>query len=259
MSGSAAASPSGFLLIDKPLGMTSMVVCASVRRRLVAGGAPTRVKVGHGGTLDPLATGLLVVLVGKYTKLCQAIMAGRKRYLAEIDLSVTSPTHDLEAPTTPVEVARPPERGRVEEVVRGFVGVIQQSPPAFSAVWVEGERAYHMAREGRAPELKPRPVTVYGIDVLGYEWPVLRLDVSCGKGTYIRSLARDIGAALGTGGTLTALRRTESGGLGEQPFRVEDATPLDDLPRAMTQADLRVLSFTTESTENTEREGGKGR
>lgn len=241
MSVPTAASPSGFLLIDKPLRMTSMVVCSSVRRRLVAGGAPKRVKVGHGGTLDPLATGLLVVLVGKYTKMCEAIMAGRKRYLAEIDLSVTSPSYDLELPTTPVEVAAPPDRARVEGAVGRFVGVIQQAPPAYSAMWVDGERAYHMAREGRAPELKPRPVTIHSIDVLAYEWPTLRLDVACGKGTYIRSLARDIGEALGTGGTLTALRRTESGGVGDRPFRVEDATPLDDLPRAMGQGDLRVL------------------
>jgi tRNA pseudouridine55 synthase len=104
-----------------------------------------------------------------------------------------------------------------------------------------GERAYHMAREGRAPDLPARPITIHSIDVLGYEWPRLRLDISCGKGTYIRSLARDIGAALGAGGVLTALRRTESGGVGDRPFTVDEATPLDDLPRAMTQSDLRQL------------------
>jgi tRNA pseudouridine55 synthase len=238
MSEPAAPALSGILLIDKPLKLTSMTVCAAVRRRLVAAGAPKRVKVGHGGTLDPLATGLLVVLVGKSTKLCNEVMAGEKRYLTDIDLSITSPTDDLEGPLAHIEVPRPPSRDELDRAVAGFVGEIQQRPPIYSAMKIGGERAYKLARRaedgrGEVPEMAPRPVMIHAIDVLEYAFPLLRLDVRCGKGTYIRSLARDIGIALGTGGCLTGLRRTQVG-----RHTIEWAVPLDSLPPKMTQADL---------------------
>jgi tRNA pseudouridine55 synthase len=204
-----------------------------VRRRLVAAGAPKRVKVGHGGTLDPLATGLVVILVGKATRLCDRIMGGRKRYVATIDLSRTSTTDDREGQIAEVRVAAPPTREQVAAAVRTFVGTIQQRPPAHSAIWVDGRRAYHLARKGQLDQLPARPVQVHHINLLDYLWPRLTIDVTCGKGTYIRSLARDIGAALGTGGMLDALRRTEV-----EPFTIEQARPPGALPDRLTQTDL---------------------
>lgn len=224
---------SGMLLIDKPLGYTSMGVCATIRGKLKAGGAPKRIKVGHGGTLDPLATGLLVVLVGRATKLSDRIMADAKEYTTTIDLGVRNETHDLEAETVPVEVPCPPTRGDVDGVLSRFIGTIEQVPPAHSAMKVGGKRAYALARAGEVPPLVARPVRIDAIEVIGYAWPRLELRISCGKGTYIRSLARDIGAALGTGGVLTALRRTRSGA-----FSVEDATTLDGLANPLDPADL---------------------
>jgi tRNA pseudouridine55 synthase len=224
---------SGLVIVDKPLDLTSMTVCRSVKRRLMAGGAPKSIKVGHGGTLDPLATGVVVVLVGRATKLCDAVMAGRKRYLAEIDLSRTSTTDDREGDLTAVTPERVPTLAEVQAVVPSFVGTIQQRPPAHSAIWVDGKRSYHLARKGKPPVLAARPVVVHSIVVTGYEWPMLRLDVECGKGTYIRSLARDLGAALKCGGMLHALRRTAVG-----EFTIERATVLDALPAAMGEGDL---------------------
>lgn len=223
----------GLLLIDKPEGPTSMDVCRRVRRRLVAGGAPKRVKVGHGGTLDPLATGLLVVLVGRSTRLCDAVMAGEKRYLAGIDLSARSATDDREGPVTPLEGLSPPAPELVRDALAGFVGATLQAPPAFSAVKIDGERAYRLARRGDDVRPAARPVVVHTIDVLSYRWPLLMIDLACGKGFYVRSLARDIGAALGVGGMLASLRRTRVG-----RFTIDQSRPLDALPDVLTQADL---------------------
>jgi len=224
----------GLLVVDKPEGPSSMRVCAIVRARLRAGGAPKRVKVGHGGTLDPLASGVLVVLCGRATRLCERVMAGEKRYTAGVDLSAFTTTDDREGERTPVDVPAPPPRDAVEEVLTRFVGRIQQAPPPYSAVKVGGRRAYALARAGQAVRPAPRPVTIHAIGIVGYDWPLLTLDVRCGKGVYVRSLARDIGVALGTGGTLASLRRTGVGGFG-----LGDAWRLDDLPAALTQGDLR--------------------
>lgn len=226
-------SPAGLLLIDKPEGPTSMDVCRAVRRRLVAAGAPKRVKVGHAGTLDPLATGLLVVLVGKATRLCDRYMAGEKRYLAGVDLSRTSATDDREGPIHEVENPAPPTLDAIRAALPRFVGAIMQAPPAFSAVKVGGERAYRLARKNKAPTLSPRPVVIHAVDIVEYAWPILRLDVRCGKGVYIRSLARDLGAVLGVGGMLHSLRRTRVG-----PFSVDGAAPLETLPARLSQSDL---------------------
>ncbi len=227
-------TPSGLLLIDKPEGPTSMDVCRAVRRCLLAGGAPRRVKVGHAGTLDPLATGLLVVLVGPATRLSAALMAGEKRYLARVDLSRVSATDDREGPVRRVDVAAPPTLDQVRAALARFVGRIHQSPPAYSAIKIEGRRAYRLARADHARTLPPRPVDVHAVDLLDYSWPMLSLDIRCGKGVYVRSIARDLGSALSTGGMLYALRRTQVG-----PFLIEDATPLDALPPTLTQHDLR--------------------
>ncbi|MCL4222555.1 MAG: tRNA pseudouridine(55) synthase TruB [Phycisphaerales bacterium] len=225
----------GVLLIDKPLRLTSMAVCAKIRGKLRAGGAPRRIKVGHGGTLDPLATGLLVILVGKATRLCEQVMADDKEYLATIDLANVSPTDDLESEPQPVDIARIPDRTDIERTLAGFVGLVDQIPPAHSAMWVAGQRAYDLARRGQDPGLKARPVRIDAIDLLRYDFPTLEIRVTCGKGTYIRSLSRDIGQALHTGGTLSALRRTRIGA-----FRIESAQTLDALGHAIDPSSLRV-------------------
>ncbi|MEN1705482.1 MAG: tRNA pseudouridine(55) synthase TruB [Planctomycetota bacterium] len=230
----------GLLLIDKPEGPTSMTVCRKVRRALVNAGAPKRVKVGHGGTLDPMATGLLVVLVGKATPLCDAIMQGTKRYLTTVDLSRTSTTDDREGETTKIE-SEPIERAQIEAVLPEFAGTIMQTPPAYSAMKVGGRRAYDLARRGEEVKLEPRPIRIDALKLAEYAWPLATLDVTCGKGTYIRSLGKDIGARLGVGGMLTKLRRTASG-----RFDAENAIKLDDLPESLTQSDLMVTEEVTD-------------
>ncbi len=234
----APTSPAGLLIVDKPERITSMHVCRIVRGKLVAGGAPKRVKVGHAGTLDPLATGVMVILVGKCTKLCDALMAGEKRYIADIDLAHTSSTDDREGQITPLPSLSPPSMEVVRNTCARFTGVIQQRPPSHSAIWVDGKRAYKIARAaemGRGPELvlPERPIHVLSIEVLTYTWPILRLDMRCGKGTYIRSLARDIGAAMNVGGMLTELRRTAVG-----PFHIDRAVLPAQLPDPLHQQDL---------------------
>ncbi|TVQ33267.1 MAG: tRNA pseudouridine(55) synthase TruB [Phycisphaeraceae bacterium] len=211
----------GVLVVDKPLGVTSAAVCRRVRR--ITGGA----KVGHAGTLDPLATGVLVVCLGEATKRVPELMAGEKGYLAEVDLSAFSTTDDMEGDPTPVEVSpgSEPGRGDVERVCAAFVGEIMQTPPVFSAIKMGGRSAYKLARAGEAPEMKARPALIHAIEVLAYEWPVVTIDVRCAKGTYIRSLARDIGVKLGTGGRLQSLRRTRVG-----PYTIDDAIALEEIP-----------------------------
>ena len=229
MSGQPAREAiSGIMLIDKPKRPTSMHVCRIVRRRLFNAGQPKRIKVGHGGTLDPLATGLLVVMIGKATRLCEKIMADDKEYVTTIDLAHTSPSDDLETTPEPVTVSEVPSAEDVRRVCAGFVGVIQQKPPIYSAMWIDGKRAYELARKGREVEMAARPIRIDECEVVSYEWPLLTIRVRCGKGTYIRSLARDIGAALGAGGMLTDLRRTRIG-----KFDVKDAIALDDVPDPM--------------------------
>lgn len=231
----SAGGPSGVLVIDKERGYTSMDVCAIVRGRLRRGGAPKRVKVGHGGTLDPAATGVLVVLVGSQTKRCDEVMAGEKEYEGVIDLSRVSTTDDLEGDVREAEGARDPGEERVRAILTRFVGRIDQRPPAFSALHVGGRRAYDIARAGGRVELAPRPVEVHALEVLSYAWPMLAVRVVCGKGTYIRSLARDVGAGLGVGGLLASLRRTRVG-----RFDLSMAHRLGELPEAMGQGDLSI-------------------
>ncbi|CAG1000821.1 tRNA pseudouridine synthase B [Phycisphaerales bacterium] len=226
-------SPTGILVIDKGVGPTSMRVCAAIRARLRRGGAPKRVKVGHAGTLDPLATGVLVILVGKATKLCDRVMAGEKEYVAVIDLSQRSTTDDAEGELTAVETPIPPTRAEVEAGAARFVGRIEQVPPAFSALHIDGQRAYDLARRGKVVELKARPIDVHSFRVDSYVWPLATVTIRCGKGTYIRSLARDLGAALGVGGMLAGLRRTRVG-----EFSISQARTLADLPEVMGQSDL---------------------
>lgn len=215
----ASEAVEGVLVVDKPLGMSSFGVVARVRRR--AGG----VRTGHAGTLDPLATGILVLALGRATKAIDRLMGTSKRYRTIVDLSAFTTTDDREGERTEVVTAEPPSEHHVDDVVARFIGQIEQRPPAFSAMKVGGRRAYALARDGKPPELAARPVTIHSIGIVRYSWPELELDLHCGKGTYVRSLARDIGLALGTGGHCATLRRTAVG-----PFDETMAIALDALP-----------------------------
>lgn len=230
---STASGPAGLLVIDKPLGRTSFAMVALVRGKLRAGGAPRRVKVGHGGTLDPLATGVLIVLVGRATRLCEQVMAGAKRYVCEIDLARQSASHDLETEPTEVALDAGPTAEQVQRACEQWTGRVMQTPPAFSAMKVGGRRAYELARAGQQPAMPPREVLIQRIGVLEYEFPRLRLEVECGKGVYIRSLARDLGLAIGGGGLLTMLRRTAVG-----PYDESMAIAPERLPESLVQDDL---------------------
>ncbi len=221
----------GILLIDKPAGWTSHDVVAKVRR---VTGQP---RAGHAGTLDPFATGLLVVCLGRATRLTAYAMAHEKVYEAEALLGVETATGDPEGPV--VATGTPPEldAARVAALERAFTGRILQVPPAYSAVKVGGQRAYALARQGEAPELEPREVEIHELRIVVAAPDVLRLTVRCGPGTYIRSLARDIGRELGCGAHLRALRRVASG-----RSRVDDAVTLDRLERAVATGTLdRIL------------------
>ncbi len=209
----------GFLNVHKPRGMTSHDIVAAVRRRL-----PRKTKVGHAGTLDPFATGVLVLCVGQATRLASYVQSQPKRYAAEVTLGATSTTDDPEGEIAPTPGAEPVPLDEVRGALEAFVGEIDQVPPAHSAVHVGGRRAYKLAREGERPELPSRRVVVHAIELVRYDWPVVELDVRCGSGTYVRALARDIGRELGVGGYCSALARTEVG-----CFTLDAAVPLDAL------------------------------
>ncbi len=220
----------GLLVVDKPKGLSSMDVVRRVRR------AAGHCKTGHAGTLDPLATGVLVCCLGKATKLVGGLMDGRKTYDTTVDLSAFTQTDDLEGEREEVAVATPPTREQILAVLPSFTGQIEQRPPLYSAVHINGQRAYKLARKGEDVELPTRTVTVHAIELLSYDWPSVSLRIKCGKGTYIRSLGRDLGKALNTGGHLTALRRTAVG-----RFTLDEAVPIERLDEPITQDDLIPL------------------
>ena len=221
---------SGILNIDKPAGVSSARVVAQVKRLL-----PRGTKIGHAGTLDPFATGVLLLLVGKATKLCERLMSEAKQYVATVKLGATTETLDPETPEVVRRGVVPMTREQVEQVLPRFVGEIEQMPPVYSALKIGGRPAYQLAREGEAVELKTRRVKVYGIDLLRFEWPELELKIDCGRGTYVRSIARDVGAALGTDGYLTALRRTKVG-----DFSADAAVIVDVLQKDGVEPHLRA-------------------
>lgn len=197
--------------IDKPLRWTSFDAVKRIRSVLARRSGKKRLKVGHAGTLDPLATGVLIVCTGRATKRIDELQAHEKEYVAEITLGATTPSFDLE---TEIDASYPHEhidRALIDRVLPQFTGNIMQVPPAFSACKVDGRRAYKIARKGRQPDLKAKELVISEIEVLDWTSPRLTLRVVCSKGTYIRALARDIGAALGSGAHLTALRRTRVG------------------------------------------------
>ena len=212
------------LLIDKPLGWTSFDAVKRVRGALTRRMKVKRLKVGHAGTLDPLATGVMVICTGRATKRIDQLQAGVKEYIATLSLGATTPSFDLE---TEVDATYPIDhitRQLAEETLQKFVGSIEQIPPAFSAVKIDGQRAYKMARKGQTPELKAKTLVIDEIELLDFAPDRLTLRIVCSKGTYIRALARDIGEALGSGAHLTALRRTRVG-----EFTIDRCMSVDDI------------------------------
>lgn len=220
----------GLLIVDKPMGWSSMDIIRRIRR------VTERCKAGHAGTLDPLATGVVVCCLGSATKLVDSLMGGTKVYLTRVDLSAFTQTDDLEGEREEVVVDTPPTQQQVLDALSQLTGEIQQIPPAYSAIHVNGQRAYKLARKGETVEIEPRQVTVHAIELLSYQWPMADLSITCGKGTYIRSIARDLGKMLGTGGHCATLRRTAVG-----PYTLEHAITGDRLDQPITQADLIVV------------------
>ncbi len=195
--------------------------------------AAGKAKTGHAGTLDPLATGVVICCLGKATKSVEKLMGQPKAYDTVVDLSAFTQTDDLEGERQEVDVPTPPTLEQVQTVCQQFVGEIQQTPPIYSAVHVNGQRAYKLARKGEAVDMPIKTVRIDAIDVLDYTWPSLTLSIKCGRGTYIRSLGRDIGKQLGTGGHLTSLRRTAVGG-----YTLDLAHPIDRFESPISQDDL---------------------
>ena len=202
------------LYVDKPLGWTSFDAVKRLRGTLMRRMGIKKFKVGHAGTLDPLATGVMIICTGKATKRIEELQAGIKEYVATMALGATTPSFDLE---TEIDATYPTDhipRELVEQILPRFTGTIQQIPPAYSAIKVDGHRAYHMARKGREVELKPKTLIIDEIELLEFAPDSITLRIVCSKGTYIRALARDIGQALGSGAHLSALRRTRVGDVG---------------------------------------------
>lgn len=210
------------LCFDKPYGWTSFALVAKVRYLLCRKMQVKKLKVGHAGTLDPLATGVLVLCTGRATKRIDELQAHTKEYVATLRLGATTPSFDMEKP---VDAEYPTEhitKELVEETLKRFVGTIEQVPPAFSACKVDGNRAYDLARKGQEVNLKPKILVIDELELLRCDLPDIEIRVVCSKGTYIRALARDIGQALQSGAYLTALRRTRVG-----EVRVEDCLSVE--------------------------------
>lgn len=218
--------------INKPYRMSSFGALARVRYLISQRLGVKRVKTGHAGTLDPLATGVLILCTGRATKRIEELQAHTKEYTATLQLGATTPSYDMEHP---VDATYPTEhitRELIEATLPKFIGEIQQVPPAYSACKVNGDRAYKLMRKGRDVELKPKTLRVDEIELLWFDPEKMQMSIRvvCGKGTYIRALARDIGEALGSGAYLTALCRTRVGDI-----RIEDCIKLDDVPEWLAQ------------------------
>ncbi|MBA5630181.1 tRNA pseudouridine(55) synthase TruB [Moheibacter lacus] len=205
-------------LIDKPLDWTSFDVVNKIRWNIRKAYNLKKIKVGHAGTLDPKATGLLIICTGKFTKRIDEIQAESKVYTGTIKLGVTTPTYDTESEEDQVYPTAHITEELIHQTTEKFIGEIDQFPPAHSAVKVDGKRLYELARAGKEVELKPRQIKIYDFKITKIEMPFVEFEVHCGKGTYIRSLANDFGKALDSGGYLTELRRTKIG-----EFSVENA------------------------------------
>jgi tRNA pseudouridine55 synthase len=211
---------SGFLIVDKPKGITSHQVVERVRKLL-----GKRVKVGHTGTLDPLATGVLILALGKATRLSEYLLKQDKCYRVVAQFGLSSPTYDVDAQVKEVE-CRKVSKEELERVLERFKGEIEQVPPPFSALRVKGKRAYEFAREGKKVELPPRKVKIYSLKLTSFNYPLFELELCCSSGTYVRSLVHDIGEALKCSAVVKELRRTRVG-----KISIEEAAPLEKLER----------------------------
>lgn len=226
--------------VDKPLGWSSFHLVKKLRGALLARvrtAGIRKLKVGHAGTLDPLASGVMLICLGKATKQIDTLQAGVKEYVATLQLGATTPSFDLETPVDAVFPAEHISRGLIEEVIPRFVGTISQVPPAYSACKVDGKRAYKIARGGEAVELKPKTLVIDRIDIIDFdsEEKTLSLKIVCSKGTYIRALARDIGEALGSGAHLSALRRVRVG-----EFDISRCLSVEDAVAAIFRSEITV-------------------
>lgn len=215
--------------------MSSFGALAYVRTRLSKMLHVKRLKTGHAGTLDPLATGVLILCTGKATKRIESLQLASKEYTATLQLGATTPSYDREHTVNMTYPTRHITRELIEKVLNNFVGDIMQVPPIYSAVMVDGHRAYKLARQGSEAELKAKPIHIDEIELTDFNPDTMQMSirVSCGKGTYIRSLARDIGEALGSGAFLTALCRTRLGDV-----RIEDCVTLDEFPQWLEQQEI---------------------
>ena len=211
------------LLIDKPLQWTSFDAVKKIKNALRKKYQLKKIKVGHAGTLDPLASGLLIICTGKKTKIIESIQAQRKEYTGTIMLGGTTPSYDLE---TDIDVSFPTDHiteSQMKQISESFLGDNDQMPPDFSAKKVDGQRAYDLARKGEKPELKTKRVQIYAFDIDVSDFPAVHFRIECSKGTYIRSIAHDFGKLLESGGHLVALKRTKIG-----DYSVDDALNVDD-------------------------------
>ena len=227
--------PEGYIaVIDKPLEWTSTDVVRKIKYALQHKLGYRKIKIGHAGTLDPLATGVLIVCIGKATKMVNALQAEEKEYIAELELGATTPSFDMEHP---IDCRYPTEhitREMIEQAMQSLMGERLQAPPIYSAKKVEGVRAYEFARAGEEVELKKALINIYEMEILELEMPRLKIRVRCSKGTYIRSLAQEIGQAVNSGAYLTSLRRTRSGG-----FTAENGWNLQDFMEKLAECETK--------------------
>jgi len=222
----------GIIVLNKPAGITSAGAVNRVKRLLDRG-----TKIGHAGTLDPFATGVLLLLIGKATKASRMLMNQPKSYDATIKLGASTATDDLESPEAPWPRALEPTSEKLNSALARFTGTIPQRPPAYSALKISGRPAYKLARRGQPVDLKPRDVRIDGIEITSWRWPLLKLRIDCGRGTYIRAIARDLGETLETGGYLNELRRTRIGA-----FDIAQAVTLEQLAQDGVAPHLRQLA-----------------
>lgn len=221
----------GFLNVKKPQGITSFDAVRIISGEIREGQSlAKRLKIGHAGTLDPLADGVLVMAIGRASRLISYVQKQRKTYVSTFLLGLSSPSEDTETEMTSVENAPQPTLAEIQAVLPEFLGEILQKPPIFSALKVNGRKAYDLARQGKEVELKARPIRIDSLEILEYAYPTLRLKIVCGSGTYVRSLGRDLARKLGTEAVMAALTRTAIG-----CFRIEDALEirLRDDPRPL--------------------------
>ncbi|MEF9923050.1 MAG: tRNA pseudouridine(55) synthase TruB [Muribaculaceae bacterium] len=221
--------------VDKPLKWTSFDAVKRMRGILLRRTGLKKLKVGHAGTLDPLATGILVICSGRATKRIDELQAHVKEYIATIELGATTPSFDLETEVDATYEWKHITREQIDEVLKNFIGSIKQVPPAYSACKVDGRRAYKTARKGGEVKLQAKELVIDAIEVLEFDAPRLVIRVVCSKGTYIRALARDIGIALGSGGHLTALRRTQVGNI-----KIEDCRQMDDVMTYLENVEIEM-------------------